>query len=80
MGTEEAVAVAGVVVLMIVRQWYHHCALITDTGGHLGWCDAADPTGPPAWVQDAALDFLDAAALRDADRNTMAARAARPPR
>ena len=55
-------------------------AAITDTGGHLGWCDAADPTGPPAWVQDAALDFLDAAALRDADRNTMAARAARPPR
>jgi len=34
---------------------------VTDHGGHLGWCDAADPTGAPGWVQEAALDFLDAA-------------------
>lgn len=34
---------------------------LTERGGHLGWCDAADPTGPPAWVQTTALDFLDAA-------------------
>ena len=34
---------------------------VTATGGHLGWCDAADPCGPPGWAQNVALDFLEAA-------------------
>ena len=34
---------------------------VTATGGHLGWCDAADPCGPPGWAQGVALDFLEAA-------------------
>ena len=48
-------------------------AAVTDGGGHLGWCDAADPFGPPSWAQEASLDFLDAAALDDAARAAMAA-------
>ena len=34
---------------------------VTARGGHLGWVDAADPTGPPDWAQETVLDFLDAA-------------------
>lgn len=34
---------------------------VTATGGHLGWCDADDACGPPAWAQTVALDFLTAA-------------------
>ena len=34
---------------------------VTATGGHLGWCDSADPCGPPGWAQNVALDFLEAA-------------------
>lgn len=33
----------------------------TSVGGHLGWCDAADPRGQPGWIQRCALDFLQAA-------------------
>jgi len=34
---------------------------VTAKGGHLGWCDATDPRGPPGWAQTVALDFLDVA-------------------
>lgn len=31
---------------------------VTDHGGHLGWCDAANPRGSSAWIERCALDFL----------------------
>ena len=33
---------------------------VTSAGGHLGWCDAGAARGAPAWVEDAALGFLEA--------------------
>ena len=51
-------------------------AAVTAHGGHLGWCDAAAPCGPPSWLQENALDFLDVAALDDADRAALARRRA----
>ncbi|KAH8074420.1 poly(3-hydroxybutyrate) depolymerase [Aureococcus anophagefferens] len=32
-------------------------AAVTAHGGHLGWCDAAAPCGPPSWLQENALYF-----------------------
>ena len=51
-------------------------AAVTAHGGHLGWCDAAAPCGPPSWLQENALNFLDVAALDDADRAALARRRA----
>ncbi|KAH8054733.1 poly(3-hydroxybutyrate) depolymerase [Aureococcus anophagefferens] len=51
-------------------------AAVTAHGGHLGWCDAAAPCGPPSWLQENALDFLDVAALDAADRAALARRRA----
>jgi len=34
---------------------------VTSHGGHLGWCEATDPWGGPAWTERVALGFLEAA-------------------
>ena len=38
----------------------HLALVITEKGGHLGWCDSGD-SGACAWVEEAALDFISAA-------------------
>ena len=34
---------------------------LTSHGGHLGWCEKADPWGGPSWTERVACGFLEAA-------------------
>lgn len=35
------------------------CLVLTQEGGHLGWCDADEPWKNPKWIEDLTLQFLE---------------------